>query len=65
VVYIQRLHPKAREDFELPETFIAELEFDKLMPKHVKPGKYQNFQGFIRYRSSSRLKSTILSKLVL
>ncbi len=41
----QKLHPKAREDFELPETFIAELEFDKLMPKHVKAKKISKFQG--------------------
>nr|AAQ75177.1 phenylalanyl-tRNA synthetase beta subunit [Alvinella pompejana epibiont 7G3] len=43
--YISKLHPKAREDFELPETFIAELEFDKLMPKHVKAKKISKFQG--------------------
>ncbi len=43
--YISKLHPKAREDFELPETFIAELEFDKLMPKHIKAKKISKFQG--------------------
>jgi len=43
--FISKLHPKVKEELELPETFIAELEFEKLIPKHIYADKISKFQG--------------------
>ncbi|MDD5405922.1 MAG: phenylalanine--tRNA ligase subunit beta [Sulfurovaceae bacterium] len=43
--YVSKLHPVAQEEFGLYETFIAELDFEALMPKHVLAKSISNFQG--------------------
>ena len=43
--YISKLHPTAQEDFGIPETFIAELDFDALLPKHINAKGISKFQG--------------------
>ncbi|WP_292655608.1 phenylalanine--tRNA ligase subunit beta [Nitratifractor sp.] len=43
--WLSKLHPKAAEAFGLEETFIAELEFDALIPPHIEAEPVSNFQG--------------------
>ena len=43
--YLTKLHPVARDDFDLDDTFIAEIEFDALIPKHINAKPISNFQG--------------------
>jgi len=44
-IYIQRLHPKKLERILnlSRRPFITELEFDKLMPKHIKAKEISKF----------------------
>ncbi len=43
--YISKLHPTVQEAYDLPVTFIAELEFDGLLPKHINAEPISKFQG--------------------
>jgi len=43
--WMGKLHPEAAEDFGLEETFVAELDFDILMPPHRNAEAVSNFQG--------------------
>ncbi len=43
--YVSKLHPIAQEEFGLYDTFIAELDFEALMPKHILANPISNFQG--------------------
>ncbi len=43
--YLTKLHPIVRDDFDLDETFIAEIEFDALIPKHIDAKAISKFQG--------------------
>jgi phenylalanyl-tRNA synthetase beta chain len=43
--FISKLHPTVQEDFGLPVTFIAELDFDILVPKHINAEPVSRFQG--------------------
>jgi phenylalanyl-tRNA synthetase beta chain len=43
--FISKLHPTVAEDFGLPETFIAEISFDSLIPKHINANSISKFQG--------------------
>lgn len=43
--FISKLHPTAQESFGLPETFIAELDFDTFLPKHINATVISKFQG--------------------
>jgi len=43
--WLSKLHPKAAEAFGLEETFIAELDFDVLIPPHIEAEPVSNFQG--------------------
>ncbi|SFV65415.1 Phenylalanyl-tRNA synthetase beta chain [hydrothermal vent metagenome] len=43
--FISKLHPTVAEEFDLPTTFIAEISFDALMPKHINANPISKFQG--------------------
>jgi len=43
--FISKLHPKVKEELELPETYIAELELEKIMPINIKVDGISKFQG--------------------
>lgn len=43
--YMSKLHPNAKEDFDAFETFIAEIDLDAVVPKHINAHKISNYQG--------------------
>ena len=43
--FLSKLHPTVQENFDIPETFIAELDLDALMPKHINATPISKFQG--------------------
>jgi len=43
--YLSKLHPTVQEEFGIPVTFIAELDFDALMPEHINAKPISKFQG--------------------
>ena len=43
--FMSKLHPTVQESFDIPVTYIAELDFDVLMPKHIKVTPISKFQG--------------------
>jgi phenylalanyl-tRNA synthetase beta chain len=43
--FLSKLHPTVAEDFGIPDTFIAELDFDALLPKHINSKPISKFQG--------------------
>jgi len=45
VGYISKLHPAAIESYGISETFIAELDFSSLLPKHIIAKPISNYQG--------------------
>ena len=45
VGYISKLHPSVAEDYDLADTFIAEIDFDAIKNDLVKTEKYSKFQS--------------------
>jgi len=43
--YISKLHPSVAEDYGIPDTMIAELDFAPLMPEHIIAKPISNYQG--------------------
>lgn len=43
--FIAKLHPTVQEAYGIPVTFIAEFEFDVLMPQHINATAISKFQG--------------------
>ncbi|HSR73890.1 MAG TPA: phenylalanine--tRNA ligase subunit beta, partial [Sulfurovum sp.] len=43
--FLSKLHPTVQENLGIPDTFIAELEFDALLPKHINANPISKFQG--------------------
>ncbi len=43
--YMSKLHPTVQESYGIPVTFIAELDFDVLLPKHINAKPISKFQG--------------------
>jgi len=43
--FISKLHPTVQESFGIPETFIAELDFDTFLPRHINAISISKFQG--------------------
>ncbi len=43
--FLSKLHPTVQESFDIPETFIAELNFDALLPIHINATTISRFQG--------------------
>jgi len=42
---MSKLHPTVAEEFDLQDTFIAEISFEALIPKHINADAISNFQG--------------------
>ncbi len=43
--YLSKLHPTVAEAFDLGESFIAEIDFEALMPQHINANPISKFQG--------------------
>lgn len=43
--YLSKVHPTVLDDFDIPETFIAEIDFNALLPKHIHAHAISKFQG--------------------
>ncbi|HHE05658.1 MAG TPA: phenylalanine--tRNA ligase subunit beta, partial [Epsilonproteobacteria bacterium] len=43
--FISKLHPTVQESYGIPVTFIAEIDFDVLLPKHINATPISKFQG--------------------
>jgi len=43
--FISKLHPTVQEEYGIPVTFIAEVDFDTLLPKHINAVAISKFQG--------------------
>jgi len=43
--FISKLHPSVTETYGIPDTMIAELNFDALMPRHITAKPISNYQG--------------------
>jgi phenylalanyl-tRNA synthetase beta chain len=43
--FISKLHLTVQENFDLPVTFIAEIDLDALLPKHINATPISKFQG--------------------
>ena len=43
--FISKLHPTVQEAYGIPLTFIAEIDFDVLLPKHINATPISKFQG--------------------
>jgi len=43
--FMTKLHPTVQEEYDIPVTFIAELNFDVLLPKHINATPISKFQG--------------------
>ncbi len=43
--FLTKLHPVVQDEYGIPETFLAELDFDMLLPKHINVKPISKFQG--------------------
>jgi phenylalanyl-tRNA synthetase beta chain len=43
--FLSKVHPNVTEDFGIADTFIAEIDFDALIPKHINAHAISKFQG--------------------
>ncbi|MCB4748099.1 MAG: phenylalanine--tRNA ligase subunit beta, partial [Sulfurovum sp.] len=43
--FISKLHPTVQEAYDIPTTFIAEVDFEMLLPKHINAEPISKFQG--------------------
>jgi len=43
--WMSKLHPSVQESYGIPVTFIAEIDFEALLPKHINAKPISNFQG--------------------
>jgi len=43
--YLTKVHPTVCEEFDLKETFVAEINFNALVPKHINAHAISKFQG--------------------
>jgi phenylalanyl-tRNA synthetase beta chain len=43
--FVSKLHPSVAESYGIPNTFIAEMAFDALLPKHITAQPISNYQG--------------------
>ena len=61
--YLTKVHPVIQSDFDLAETFIAEIEFDALIPKHINAEAISKFQGVYKDLSLVITKSIPYSQV--
>ena len=43
--FISKLHPSVQDEYGIPVTFVAEIDFDALLPKHINATPISKFQG--------------------
>ncbi|CAA6822444.1 MAG: Phenylalanyl-tRNA synthetase beta chain (EC [uncultured Sulfurovum sp.] len=43
--YLTKVHPSVCETFDLKETFVAEIDFEALIPQHINASTISKFQG--------------------
>lgn len=43
--YLSKLHPLAASDFDLKDTFIAEVDLEAILPKHINATALSNYQA--------------------
>ncbi len=43
--FLTKVHPTVCEEFDLKETFVAEIDFNALIPKHINAHAISKFQG--------------------
>ena len=43
--FLTKVHPSVAEEFDLKETFVAEIDFNRLVPKHINAHPISKFQG--------------------
>lgn len=43
--FLTKVHPNISEDFDISDTFVAEIDFDALIPKHINAHAISKFQG--------------------
>ncbi len=43
--FLTKVHPNVCDDFDIPDTFVAEIDFDALLPKHINAHAISKFQG--------------------
>jgi phenylalanyl-tRNA synthetase beta chain len=43
--FISKLHPNVANDYDLPDTFVAEVDFDKIKNNLIKAKEYSKFQA--------------------
>ena len=43
--FLSKVHPDVTEDFGIPDTFIAEIDFDALIPHHINAHAISKFQA--------------------
>ena len=46
--YLSKVHPTVCEDFDLKETFVAEIDFEALIPQHINASNISKFQGVFK-----------------
>jgi len=56
VGFVSKLHPKVAKDFDISDTFICELELDKVLPKH------QNATALSNYQPTNKDLSVVVDK---
>jgi phenylalanyl-tRNA synthetase beta chain len=61
--FISKLHPNVANDYDLPDTFIAEIDFDKIENSLVKASEYSKFQASKRDLSLIVPKDISYSKI--
>ena len=68
--WVSKLHPVVQEAYDIPVTFIAEIDFDALLPKHIDAEAISKFQGVykdlsividksVRYDEVSKIIATL------
>ena len=43
--FLTKVHPDVSEDFDISDTFVAEIDFDALIPEHINAHAISKFQG--------------------
>ncbi|MGB9802174.1 MAG: phenylalanine--tRNA ligase subunit beta, partial [Arcobacter sp.] len=61
--FISKLHPNVAKDYDLPNTFIAEIDFDKIANNLIKANEYSKFQASKRDLSLIVPKDISYSKI--
>ncbi len=63
--FLTKVHPTVCESFDLKETFVAEIEFNALIPQHINAHAISKFQGVFKDLSFVLNKNIPYSQLCL